>query len=183
MVSREARLDVLRGAPTSVNHLAVTSPEDIPRAFVQSWNERDAEGIASIFEADADFVNVTGIWWEDRASIERAHAWGFEKIFGDSRLRLGRVKVRPLGDDVAIVHARVTLEGQTPVGAVGDPGRRVTIFSFVARLRSGAWRCVSAHNTDVVAGAETHARQEDGSLLPVDYRGGPGSPDARSTPG
>ncbi|TVP42366.1 MAG: SgcJ/EcaC family oxidoreductase, partial [Gemmatimonadales bacterium] len=151
----------------------LASPEDIPRAFTDAWNARDAAGIASLFEPDADFVNVTGIWWEDRASIERAHAWGFEKIFGDSTLRLGRVKVRHLGEQVAVVHARVTLEGQTPVGPVGNPGRRVTLFSFVARNVAGAWSCVSAHNTDVVAGMETHAREEDGTLRAVDYREGP----------
>jgi uncharacterized protein (TIGR02246 family) len=160
----------------------VSLPDEIPRAFVDAWNDRDAGAIASLFEPDADFVNVTGIWWEDRASIERAHAWGFEKIFGASTLRLGRVKVRHLGGTVAVVHARVTLEGQTPVAPVGRPGRRVTLFSFVARNVSGAWSCVSAHNTDVVAGMETHAREEDGTLRPVDYRDEPGSPGHPSAP-
>jgi len=159
----------------------LTAPEDIPRAFTDAWNARDAAGIASLFEPDADFVNVTGLWWEDQASIEQAHAWGFEKIFGASTLRLGRVKVRHLGESVAVVHARVTLEGQTPVGVVRSPGRRVTLFSFVARSVAGAWSCVSAHNTDVVPGMETHARGEDGTLRPVDYRDEPGSPDGGST--
>jgi len=160
----------------------LTAPEHIPRAFTDAWNARDAAGIASLFEPDADFVNVTGIWWEDRASIERAHAWGFERIFGDSTLRLGRVKVRHLGESAAVVHARVTLEGQSPSEPVRNPGRRVTLFSFVARSVAGVWSCVSAHNTDVVAGMETHAREEDGSLRPVDYRDEPGSPGPPSAP-
>ena len=38
------------------------------------------------------------------------------------------------------------------------------------RDAAGAWRCASAHNTDVVAGMETHVRDEAGVLRPADGR-------------
>lgn len=172
----------------------VDTPEEIPRAFVTAWNARDPDAIAVLFAEDADFVNVVGIWWEDRAAIRRAHAYGLERIFPDSTLRLGRVKVRHLseGDSggeagsasgerprvaaggTAVVHARMTLENQSAVGTLPAPGRRVTLFSFVVRRGPGAeggWLCLSAQNTDVVAGAETHVRDEStGELRAVDYR-------------
>jgi uncharacterized protein (TIGR02246 family) len=153
----------------------VEAPADLPGAFVEAWNARDPDGIAELFAEDADFVNVVGIWWEDRGAIRRAHAYGLERIFPDSTLRLGRVKVRPVAAGVATVHARMTLEKQTGVGKVASPGRRVTLFSFVVHRspgHEGRWICLSAHNTDVVPGAETHVRDEaNDELRPVDYRG------------
>lgn len=165
------------------------TPEEIPRAFVAAWNARSPEGIAALFAEDADFVNVVGIWWENREAIRRAHAYGLERIFPDSTLRLGRVKVRHLSKgpgeafgggsedsrgETAVVHARMTLEHQSAVDAVGAPGRRVTLFSFVLRRDPGAeegWLCLSAQNTDVVPGAETHLRDgSTGELRAVDYR-------------
>jgi uncharacterized protein (TIGR02246 family) len=146
------------------------SPEQVPRLFVQAWNDRDPDGIAALFEDDADFVNVTGIWWTDRQSIRDAHAYGLERIFSASRLLLGKVKVRRLTPRIAVVHSRMILDGQTAHPGTARPGRRVTIFSFVVTLADAGWRCVSAHNTDVVPGAETHIRDPEGELRAVDYR-------------
>ena len=39
-----------------------------------------------------------------------------------------------------------------------------------ARTPDG-WRCASAHNTDVVPGAETNVVDEGGRLRAADYRG------------
>ncbi len=147
-----------------------SEPEGIPWAFAEAWNAGDPDGIAALFAPDADFVNVTGIWWTDREAIRRAHAYGLERIFPDSRLAVGRIRVRSPGPGVAVVHSRMTLDGQSPHPDSPHPQRRVTIFSFVGVEGEGGWRCVSAHNTDVVAGAETHLRGEDGELRAVDYR-------------
>ena len=90
-------------------------PEDIPKTFVEAWNRRDADGIADLFDEDAEFVNVVGIWWHDREAIRKAHAYGLERIFNNSTLRLGTVKVKYLADDIAVVHARMSLSGQTHI--------------------------------------------------------------------
>ncbi len=42
------------------------TPEEFPRAFAAAWMARDAVALAALFAADADFVNVAGLWWEDR---------------------------------------------------------------------------------------------------------------------
>ncbi len=156
-----------------MNAPVAESPDQIPQLFVEAWNDRDPDGIAALFEEDADFVNVTGIWWTDREAIREAHAYGLERIFSDSRLTLGKVKLRRLTPGVAVVHGRVILEGQTGREDLPRPGRRVTIFSFVVSLGEAGWRCVSAQNTDVVPGAETFLRDPQGGLRAVDYREGP----------
>lgn len=153
-------------------HAAPDRPENIPALFVDAWNRRDPAALAALFEADADFVNVVGIWWEDREAIRQAHAYGLTRIFQQSTLRLGRVKLRQLSDDIAVVHARMSLSGQTAADGVPVPGVRHNLFSFVAHRTAQGWRCVSAHNTDIVPGMETRLVDADGQLRPVDYRRG-----------
>ena len=148
----------------------VSRPELIPEAFVRAWMARDARALAALFVSDADFVNVVGIWWEDRAAIERAHAYGLRVIFPDSVLTLGRVKVRMLGQGAAVVQARMRLTGQTPVAGGPPPGPRTTILTFVCEKGPDGWLCVAAQNTDIVPGAETHVAGE-GGLVARDYRG------------
>jgi uncharacterized protein (TIGR02246 family) len=138
--------------------------------FTEAWSNRDPDRLASIFDADAEFVNVTGLWWHDRESIRKAHAYGLEHIFDRSTLRLVRVKVKRLSDDIAVVHARMRLSGQTPVDGVTTPQTRQNIFSFVVHRTPEGWRCASAHNTDVVPRMETNVIDDDGRLRSVNYR-------------
>jgi uncharacterized protein (TIGR02246 family) len=153
-----------------MDYAPLDRPESIPTVFVEAWNDRDPDALAALFDEDAEFVNVVGLWWHDREAIRKAHAYGLERIFNRSTLRLGTVRVKRLSDDVAVVHARMRLEGQTPVGAVASPQPRTNIFSFVVHRTPDGWRCASAHNTDVVPGAETNVIDEDGRFRPADYR-------------
>jgi uncharacterized protein (TIGR02246 family) len=153
-----------------MDYTPLDSPESIPTVFVEAWNNRDPEKLASIFDEDAEFVNVVGLWWHDRESIRRAHAYGLKRIFDRSTLQLSRVKVKRLSDEVAVVHARMRLSGQTPVGGVSKPRPRQNIFSFVVRRVAEGWRCASAHNTDVVPRMETNIIDDQGRFSSVDYR-------------
>jgi uncharacterized protein (TIGR02246 family) len=144
--------------------------EDIPRLFADAWNARDPDTLASLFDADAEFVNVTGLWWHDRAAIREAHAYGLERIFNASTLAVDGVRLKRLSDDVAVVHAAMTLTGQTGIAAIRQPGSRQTIFSFVVHRVAGRWMCASAHNTDVVPGMETNVVNDDGSFCAANYR-------------
>lgn len=147
--------------------MTLARPEDFPRAFAAAWADRDAVALASLFAADADFVNVVGLWWEDRDAIRRAHDYGLKTIFSESRLTVGRVKLRDLGD-TAVVHARLSLTGQTAPGG-GTAGPRTTLLTAVLAREGDGWICVAAQNTDVVPGAESHVAGPDG-LRPADYR-------------
>lgn len=138
--------------------------------FVEAWNVRDVDTLAAIFDVDADFVNVTGLWWRDRKAIWRAHAYGLSSIFSRSTLHLGTVAVKHLAKEVAVVHARMTLRGQSPVGEVAQPGVRRNLFTFVVHETPDGWRCASAQNTDVAPGMETNVVDSDGRLRAVSYR-------------
>ncbi|MFV1885086.1 MAG: SgcJ/EcaC family oxidoreductase [Balneola sp.] len=62
------------------------APDELIDSFVDGWNERDAERLASIFVEDAEFVNVTGLWWHTKERIYKAHEYGLRVIFKDSHL-------------------------------------------------------------------------------------------------
>lgn len=146
----------------------------MPAAFASAWMARDADALAALFAKDADFVNVVGLWWRDRAAIHKAHDYGLTKIFADSTLTPGVVTCRDLGD-VAVVHCRFSLTGQTAPDRT-KAGPRQTVMSFVMQRSATGWGCVSAHNTDVVPGAETQVVQaKQSGLSPADYRQTPGT--------
>ncbi|HUF23923.1 MAG TPA: SgcJ/EcaC family oxidoreductase [Vicinamibacterales bacterium] len=119
---------------------AQISPQDIPALFARAWNNRDPDALAALFDEDAEFVNVTGLWWHDRESIRNAHANGLERTFNTSTLATDATKVKLLSPDIAVVHARMTLSGEVP---------RTTIVSFVVHRTARRWLCASAHTTDV----------------------------------
>ncbi|UWQ18560.1 SgcJ/EcaC family oxidoreductase [Jannaschia sp. M317] len=145
----------------------VSDPDAFVPAFVAAWMARDGAGLGALFAEDADFVNVVGIWWEDRAAIARAHGYALGSFFADTRLVAGRVKIRRM-NDVAVIHARMALTGQVaPDGTRAGP--RTAILSFVLTRQGDGWLAVSAQNTDVVPGAETHVAGDTG-LKARDYR-------------
>lgn len=145
-------------------------PEELPQLFVDAWNQKDASALAALFAEDAEFVNVVGLWWHDRAAIWKAHEYGLRVIFPDSTLHLRQKKVKMLGEKVAVVHARMKLTGQSPHGEVRHPADRFNIFTFVVQHEAPGWLCVAAHNNDQVPGQETHVRGTDGQLKTADYR-------------
>ncbi|NBB74486.1 MAG: SgcJ/EcaC family oxidoreductase [Bacteroidetes bacterium] len=149
---------------------ALHRPERLPEAFVAAWNDRDPERIGALFDEDAEFVNVTGLWWHNRAAIQKAHAYGLERIFSASTLTLLETRVKRLSPRIAVVHAKMEMVGQSAADGVEAPRTRRTIFSFVVHDTPGGWRCASAHNTDVVPGAETNLLDDEGRLRPVSYR-------------
>ena len=143
---------------------------------MQAWNRRDADRLADLFEENAEFVNVTGLWWHNREAIRRVHNYGLRTIFDQSTIALVTRRVTwlvggPAPDPAAaVVHAKMELEDQSAVADVDDPRPRRTIFTFVVRRADDGWRCTAARNTDVVPGAETNVIDDQGQMRSVNYR-------------
>jgi len=126
------------------------SPADIPGLFARAWNARDPDALASLFDEDAEFVHVSGMCWHDRESIRQAHASRLERAVDATILAADEPKVKLLSAEVAVVHARMTLSGETPDGEVAQPEPRTTIVSFVVHRAGDRWLCASAHTTDLM---------------------------------
>ncbi len=136
-------------------------PGEVVDLWERAWNSADADSIAALFVDNADFVNVVGLWWHDRASIRDAHAFGFAKMFPDSQMTMATPRVRHLGADAAVVQCQWRMTGQVdPSGA--PVGERRGIFTFVLERRAGSWIAVAAHNTDIRPGSQTHVNSADG---------------------
>lgn len=161
-----------RWAWEDLSAAALTPPERFPARFAQAWNEHDPDALAALFDEDAEFVNVTGVCWHDRESIRKAHADWLERIFSKSTLATDATKVQRLSPDIAVVHTRMTLTGQAPVGTVTHPGPRTTIVSFVVHRVGDRWLCASVHNTDVIPNMETNVVDDAGGFHSANYQSG-----------
>lgn len=147
--------------------MTVSDPAAFPRAFAEAWHSRDGSRIGALFAEDADFVNVTGLWWRKRQDIAKAHDRALRSFFAETTLVPGVTTTRRLGPDHAVVHCRFRLSGQlAPDGTTA--GERSTILMFVLQRTADGWQAVAAQNTDVVPGKETHLNT--GTLRAVDYR-------------
>ena len=144
-------------------------PEAIVQTFVDGWNEKDAEKLASIFVEQAEFVNVTGLWWHDKPRINKAHEYGLRVIFPDSDLKIIKIKKRMLAQDVAMVHAKMKLSNQTPFGEVEKTASRNNILLFICKKYPESWKCEAVQNTEIVPGKETFIIDAEGKQSAVNY--------------
>lgn len=144
-----------RWAHAEVPATAQASPETIPALFAQAWNDRNPDALASLFDEDAEFVNVAGLYWRNRESIRKAHAQGLDHVFKTSTLTTGETTVKLLSPDVAVVHARMTLTPDAADGAAATPLPHTTMISFVVHRAGSKWLCASAHSTDVMPATQT----------------------------
>jgi uncharacterized protein (TIGR02246 family) len=117
--------------------------------FVDDWNAHDMRKFAELFTEDADFVNVIGLWWHGRSEIQKAHEALHATRMKDSHLAATDTAVRVLGPDVAVIHVRWELTGDTGIDGVTLPARH-GILSLVTVRAGGKWLIASAQNTDVV---------------------------------
>lgn len=155
----------------NMSHKPILDPKDIPYRFAEAWNVYNPDGIANLFTEDADFVNVTGKWWNNKTDIWKAHDFGLRIIFQNSQIEILKVKVKNISDDASVIHCRLRVLGQTKNNIEGEAGNRETMFLFVAkRQENGEWLCISAQNTDIVFGMQTNIRDESGELKSVSYK-------------
>lgn len=149
--------------------LLPSAPEAIPEFFFNGWNEKNADRLSALFEDDADFVNVTGIWWHTRKQIRKAHDYSFQRFFKHAIGEVLETKVKYLSDTIATVHARWKMSGQlAPDGSIA--GDRTGIFLFVAHLTPQGWKCSAAQNTDILDHMETIVTDPQGRAGGANYQ-------------
>jgi len=147
----------------------IQEPREIPVRFMQAWNKNSPQEIADLFFENADFINVTGKWWERKKEILKAHDFGLRVIFQDSKMEILRIKEKRLSKDIAVVHAHIRITGQTTNQEIIAENRE-TLFLFVVKKNNGGWLCESAQNTDINPGKQTYIRDAYGELKAVSYK-------------
>ena len=119
-------------------------------AFADTWNRHDMDAFAELFAADAEFVNVVGLWWKGRAEIKGAHEFTHRTMFKSSRLSIQEVSTRFPMPDLAIARCRWTLEGHLSREGLALPVRNGILVNTLQQGDDG-WRIIDSQNTDIVA--------------------------------
>lgn len=126
--------------------MAAESPEAYTRSFAQAWLAQDAAGLGALFAEDADFLSLTGAWAEGRGPVEKLVRGEWKGAFAKARLVTGRMKLRPLGPGVAVVHQRFVLSGLRNEDG-SDAGRIATVLIATLARQPAGWVAVSAQFT------------------------------------
>jgi uncharacterized protein (TIGR02246 family) len=121
----------------------------VSAAFVDDWNRHDMKSFAELFSEDAQFVNVIGLWWRSRLEIQKQHEALHATRMRHSHLVATETSVRLLRPDVAVLHFRWQLTGDSGIDGVTLPMRR-GVMSLVMVQTRGKWQIASAQNTDAV---------------------------------
>jgi uncharacterized protein (TIGR02246 family) len=119
--------------------------QEIAGQLEQAWNAGDSAKFVSAFAEDADFVNVYGMHLRGKHAIQMAHEMIFRTVYAGSFATWKVTSMRPLSDDVALVHLAVILN--VPQGAMA--GEHPALPSAVLVRRAGAWEIAAFHNTFV----------------------------------
>jgi uncharacterized protein (TIGR02246 family) len=120
-----------------------------------SWNQRNADGLASIMDSNVVFVSVLGpdtpgFGRGGRDAFRAAHAGMLATAFADSRWTNESVTVvRWVRPDVAVAHVvwRTTGDRVRHVKH-GEPRRG--LFTWVVERNAGKWVVVASQNTEAM---------------------------------
>ena len=134
-----------------------TAIEEIVAKQAEAWNRHDMLAFVADMTPDVDWINIVGMHWRGRDTVERAHA-GLHRmpLFANSRMSQEALEMRALSPDVilAIEHSRVEGAGPTPSGDPFPASGTIGTFLFV-RTAAG-WRIAHGHNTTIDAKAVAH---------------------------
>jgi hypothetical protein len=133
---------------------------NVVAGFATTWNRHDLGAFGKLFATDADFVNVAGILWTGRQSIQTQHAYahgvipadspGFNEeehryngIFKNSTLKFEQIDVRFPRKEVAIAHVYWEM-----LGDARTRDSRHGVFLFVLTRENVGWLIAAAQNTE-----------------------------------
>jgi ketosteroid isomerase-like protein len=143
---------------------ATNDTEDVRNvvaAVATTWNRHDMDAFGKLFEPDADFVNVAGLLYTGRQSIQAQHAYihgvippdspGFNEedrpyygIFKNSTMKFDQISVRFARKEVAISRVKWEL-----LGDARTEKPRWGVFIFVLGRQKIGWLIAAAQNTEI----------------------------------
>jgi uncharacterized protein (TIGR02246 family) len=138
------------------------SPEDesairrLGSAWDEAWNKHDMHALALLVTENVDFIHVAGGWLGGREAFARYHAERHATIFKTSVTRTEGMAIRPLTQDICLVHRNWSMVGDTgrrlgPSYRGGTPSQpRDGIITWIVRRDGSKWLIDAAHNTNIV---------------------------------
>lgn len=118
------------------------NPDDFGKLFAGAFGRQDAVGLAAMLSEDVDVLTLTGAMVEGAVAAEAAFGGEFAGIFAAARLVTGKLKLRALGPDGAILTQRFVVSGARD-DAGQDMARFGAVLTAVIVARVDGWRAVS----------------------------------------
>jgi uncharacterized protein (TIGR02246 family) len=116
----------------------------------EAWNAHDMNAMGALLTDDADFINVAGLHWKGKPEIVREHALRHRTNLKDSVWVTREVAIQPLAPELALVHVKWGMTGDTDFD--GTPRKpRDGIFTWLMERRDGAWLIRAVQNTNLAA--------------------------------
>jgi uncharacterized protein (TIGR02246 family) len=130
----------------SVGYLAGSDPgeervREVIAGLMRAWNVHDMHAFREQFTDDASFVNVNGSWLRNATQIEESHKVVHATIFKSTNAVITPAQVRFPKPDVAIVHAKWQITGDSR-----RPEARDYVMTLVLRKQSDVWKILAAQN-------------------------------------
>ncbi|HLN00937.1 MAG TPA: SgcJ/EcaC family oxidoreductase [Bryobacteraceae bacterium] len=148
--------------------LAASNPDEehvreVIAGLMRAWNVHDMHAFTEQFTDDASFVNVNGSWLRNAGQIEESHKVVHGTIFKASRAVITPAQVQFPKPDVAIVHARWQITGDSR-----RPEARDYVMTLVLRKKSDVWKILAAQNGSAEDRSTTgFANLRPGDVAPI----------------
>ncbi len=126
-------------APASPFKAEITEAQ---AAYADAWNKGDSKQLASLFTADADWIDDQGTVIRGRAAIQRA----LQDMIGGQKDRTFKLRldsIRSLGPDVVVGNALSTLSG-------ADRSPEAAAYIAVYVKQDGKWNIALLTETNEV---------------------------------
>jgi uncharacterized protein (TIGR02246 family) len=123
----------------------VTCVNALVEHLEQAWNRGDADAFAAPFTEGADFVDANGVHVEGRANIAYALESGFHSIYRGSTVEFQLIRMRVIGEGVAVGHLREFL--YVPQGQLW--GGHDSARMLVLVRTDGRWKVAAMQSTAI----------------------------------
>ena len=128
-------------------------------AWAAAWNAHDMSAAAALVASDVDFVTVAGRWLRGRGEFSRHHRDIHLRHLRETTWSTLGYAVRPLREDLALVHLEWRITGERDAAGAPCPPRS-GIFTWIVAHDGAAGLIAVAHNTNLRVG--TAGRLTDG---------------------
>jgi len=118
------------------------------RTFETGWNRHDMDVMFQACTADAEWVNVVGMWWRGLADLKRAHGVYHDTVFANTPFTIDEIHVRLLTGDAAVAVVRWNKGPFTPPDGRPRPASRDMMSLFLVK-QAGRWLITAGHNTTI----------------------------------
>ena len=122
--------------------------EKVLTALQESWNRHDVPAYAAMWQEDADFVNVLGMYLKGRAALQAELEFLHADFFRDSQVRLTRRQIRFLAPHIALVHVWWEMTGARGLPIRNPDGSRSGVFTHLMVSTPEGWRFAATQNTE-----------------------------------